>query len=443
MHIKPDVPASMNGTLSSVDLARLLTETPHKLLLQIQSPPFLIQLGLILLTGGLAFWLSGRVHRSLTRLALNSLPASWSGEFVRSVEYVAMPVFWLIGLWAAAGTGLAFGIPLHFVGAAIDLVFAWICIRLLSFTVRSHTVSVAISMAAWTIAALNILDLYRPLDLWMRSVDVYEGKQHHVTLFDAVSAVFVLAVLLWLTRLLLRFLQGRISNAQSLTPSLQVLLSQLLQIVLPAMAVVIALQTIGLDLTSLTVAFGAIGLGVGLGLQRLVSNLVAGLTLLLGKTIKPGDILAYKDTFGYVTGMGARYVTLRTLGGVEHLIPNDRFLENGVENWTYSDAKLALSISVGIAYENDPHIALAECRAAVASVPRVLADPAPGAAVKEFGDSAIVLEVYFWISNPREGTSNVKSEVLLAIWDRFKAAGISIPYPQREVRVISMPEPPA
>lgn len=432
----------MTGYLSSVDLARLLTETPHKLLTQIQTPLFLSQVTVVVISGLLASLLSRRVHGPLTRLALNSLPKTWGTGFVRAAEYVAMPLFWLVFLWLAAGVGEGLDLSFHIVGAAIDLVFAWICIRLLSFTVRSHAMSVIISIAAWTIAALNIVDLYRPLDHWMRSVDVYVNKQRHVTLFDAVSAICVLVVLLWLTRLLYRFLQRQISNTQSLTPSLQVLLNQLLQIFLPSLAVIIALQTVGLDLTTLTVAFGAIGLGVGLGLQRVVSNLVAGLTLLLGKTIKPGDILAYKDTFGYVTGMGARYVTLRTLGGVEHLIPNDHFLENGVENWTYSDAKLSLGVSVGISYDSDPRQALAVCLDAIKGVDRVLVEPAPSVVVKEFADNAINLDVYFWISDPRRGTGNVKSEVLLAIWDSFKENGIEIPYPHRDVRVISMPDAP-
>jgi Small-conductance mechanosensitive channel len=429
----------MTGLFPSVDLARLLTETPHKILLQVQSPLFLIQLCLILICGVAAFGLSKWVHGPLSRMAARRLPQSWSAGFVRSAEYVAMPVFWLLGLWVVACAGLIAETELHIIDAAIDLTFAWICIRLLSFSVKSHGAAVGIALAAWSIAALNILDLYRPLAHWMHGVDVYEGKTHHVSLFDVVSVACVLAVLLWLTRLMLRFLLRQIENSPSLTPSLQVLLSQMLQILLPTIAVIIALQTVGLDLTTLTVAFGAVGLGIGLGLQKIVSNLVAGITLLLGKTIKPGDILAYKDTFGYVTGMGARYVTLRTLGGVEHLIPNDHFLENGVENWTYSDAKLCLSVSVGISYDNDPRQAITACVEAVRSVPRVLSDPAPGASVKEFADSAITLTVYFWIADPKAGTGNVKSDVLLAVWDRFKTAGISIPYPQRDVRVISMP----
>ncbi len=426
--------------LQSIDLARLLSETPHKLLLQVQTPLFLSQVGGIVVSGVLAYWFSKRAHAAAARVAAGGLPGGWGETFVRLTQYVAMPAFWLAILWAGAGAAFAFDVSLHIVGAAIDLVFAWICIRLLSSTVRSSAAAIAISVAAWTVAALNILDLYRPLSTWMNSVQVYDGKHNHVTLFDAASAVCLLALLLWLTRLLYAFLQRQIVNAQSLTPSLQVLFSQLLQILLPCLAVIIALQTIGVDLTTLTVAFGAVGLGIGLGLQRIVANLVAGLSLLLGKTIKPGDILAYKQTYGVVTGMGARYVTLRTLGGVEHLIPNDHFLENGVENWSYSDAKLSLSATVGISYDGDPHQAMAVCAEAIKSVSRVLSDPQPLVVLKEFGDSAITLELYFWIEDPRSGTVGVKSEVLLAVWDRFKAAGIAMPYPHRDVRVIAMPD---
>ncbi len=433
---------AITGYLQSIDLARLLSETPHKLLQQVQTPLFLSQLAGIAVSGVVAYWCSRPAQVALARFAAKSLPGGWVAHFVRMTQYVAMPVIWLALLWLGAGAAIGLGLTLHITGAAIDLVFAWICIRLLSFTVRSHVASIAISVAAWTIAALNILDLYRPLTTWMNGVPVYDSKLHHVTLLDAATAICLLVLLLWLTRLLYAFLQRQIVNAQSLTPSLQVLLSQLLQILLPSLAVIIALQTIGVDLTTLTVAFGAIGLGVGLGLQRIVANLVAGLSLLIGKTIKPGDILAYKQTYGLVTGMGARYVTLRTLGGVEHLIPNDHFLENGVENWSYSDAKLALSATVGISYDCDPHQAMIVCTGAIKAVKRVLSDPGPLVVLKEFGDSAITLEMSFWIDDPRSGTAAVKSEVLLAVWDRFKAADIAMPYPHRDVRVISMPDTP-
>ena len=426
----------MTGNFQTLDLSRFLSETPHKILTQVQTPQFLTQLALVVIGGLLAWWLSRLARAPLTRLA-TKLPKSWAATFLRRAEYISFPLHWLAILWIGGLTGLALDLKLPLTDAAIDLVTAWIVIRLLSFSVKSHGMSVAIFLAAFTIAALSILDLYHPLVNWLGKVHVYDAKQTHITLLGAVNALIVLSILLWLTRLLYRFLLRRIALAPSLTPSLQVLLSQLLKIFLPALAVMIALQTVGVDLTTLTVAFGAVGLGVGLGLQKAVSNLVSGLTLIVSKSIKPGDILKYKDTYGWVTNMSARYVTLRTLGGIEHLIPNDYFIENGVENWSYSDAAVSLSLSVGISYENDPHQALQLCREAAASVKRVIASPPPSASVKEFGDSAINIDVYFWIDDPRLGTGNVKSEVLLAIWDRFKAAGISIPYPQRDVRIVS------
>jgi small-conductance mechanosensitive channel len=430
----------MNATFQAFDVARFLSETPHKIVAQIQTPAFLTQVAIIAVGGALAWWLAWLTRGPLTRFAQTRVPAAWRTGFIRTTVHVSFPLYWLAILWTGALTGLVLDFKQHLLDAAIDLVFAWICIRLLSFTVKSHAVSVVIFIIGFTVAALSILDLYHPLVTWLASVHVYDAKTAHISLLGGINALIILVVLLWLTQLLYRFLQRRIEMASALTPSLQVLLSQLLKIFLPALAIVIALQTVGLDLTTLTVAFGAVGLGIGLGLQKIVSNLVSGLSLIIGKTIKPGDVLKYKDTYGFVTNMSARYVTLRTLGGIEHLIPNDYFSENGVENWSYTDAVIALELLVGISYDADPHQAITLCQEAAASVKRVLAKPEPMAVVKEFGDSSINLKIFFWIDDPRHGTANVKSEVLLAIWDRFKAGGITIPYPQHDVRIITLPE---
>lgn len=431
----------MKGSFQTLDVSRLLSETPHRILAQMQAPEFLAQAGLVVFGGLAALWLSRLARGPLSRWAEHRLPPSWTPGFLRAAEHVLFPLHWLAILWLGAGTGLVLDLKLPLTDAAIDLVFAWICIRLASFAVRSQAVSVVIAIAAFTVAALSILDLYRPLVNGLRKVPVFEAGSTHVSLWGVINASIVLVVLLWLTRGVYRMLQRRIGEAASLSPSLQVLLSQLLKVLLPAFAVMIALQSIGVDLTTLTVAFGAVGLGIGLGLQKVVSNFVSGLSLIIGKTIKPGDVLKYKDTYGTVTAMSARYVTLRTLGGIEHLVPNDYFVENGVENWSYTDAALCLTVSVGIAYDSDPHRALALCREAAASVPRVLREPAPAAVVKAFADSAVNLDVYFWIADPAQGTTNVGSDVLLAIWDRFKAEGIAIPFPQRDVHILPVPSP--
>lgn len=417
---------------------RLLPVTPGTLLSRIEAPVFLVQLGVIAVAGAAAFWLGMLARPLLTKLALRSLPRNWAPTFVRVTVSVAPPLIWLFVLWSAAVIGNLLGYVLPLVNAGIGLLVAWVCIRLLSFSVRSPLASATISIVVWSIAALSILGLLDPLVRELDASAIHLGK-YRLSAFTAINALFVLAALLWLTTILFRFLQRQITRTSSLTPSLQVLLIQLLQIILPAVAVVIALSYAGIDLTALTVVFGAVGLGVGLGLQRVVGNLVAGLTLLIGKSIKPGDIIEYKNSYGWVSAMGARYVTLRTRDGVEHLVPNDYFLENGVENWSYSDVRLRLRIPVGIAYESDVRQAIALCVDAAKSVKRVLERPEPLCLLKAFGDSSIDLEIRVWIEDPRNGTQNVKSEVLLAVWDRFKEAGIRFPLPQRDVHIVSMP----
>ena len=425
-------------------LERLFAEVPRAVLARVEEPVFIAQCAAILVTGLAAFWFGRLAHPALTRLGHRTVPRNWAPGFVRASKSLAPPLFWLAMLWLAdAGCGL-FGIEQPLIGAAEDLLLAWICIRLLSLTVKSSLASVTISVVAWSIAALMVLHLLGPLTAYLGHVNVYyRDAGHRISLLDAVDATIVLAALLWLTSVLFRFLRRLITRSQSLTPSLQVLLVQLLQIFLPAAAIIVALQTVGINLTALTVTFGAFGLGVGLGLQRVVSNLVAGLTLLVGKTIKPGDIVEYKNSYGWVTAMGARYVTLRTRDGVEHLVPNDYFLENGVENWSYSDVKLRLHVPVGISYDSDVHQAIALCIEAAKAVGRVIPHPEPICLLREFGDSSINLEIRFWIEDPRNGTTNVKSEVLLEVWDRFKAAGITIPFARRDVRILSMPRPEA
>jgi small-conductance mechanosensitive channel len=435
--------STMNDFIRFLGLDRLLSETPHALVAEVQAPIFLLQCALIAVTGLALYWIARRIEAMLVKSALHAVPRSWAPTFVRVTTSVAPPLVWLFVLWIALAAGAMTGTTLPLVSAAVDLLLAWVFIRLLSFTARSEIVSAAISIVAWSIAALSILGLLDPLMHQLDESAIRFGKLR-LSMLTALEAVVILGALLWLTTLLFRFLQRRIERSQSLTPSLQVLLTQLLQIILPVVAVAIGLGAVGIDLTALTVGFGAVGLGVGLGLQRLVSNLVAGLALLIGKTIKPGDIIEYKDSYGWVTAMGARYVTLRTRDGVEHLVPNDYFLENGVENWSHSDLRLRLHVPVGIAYESDVHQAIAICIEAAKSVKRVLDRPEPLCLLKSFGDSSVNLEIRLWIEDPRNGTMNVKSAVLLAVWDRFKEAGIRIPYPQRDVHVVSMPrqEPP-
>ena len=209
--------------------------------------------------------------------------------------------------------------------------------------------------------------------------------------------------------------------------------TKLLRITLIIVAVLLALSSVGLDLTPFAVFGGALGVGLGFGLQKVVSNFISGIILLLDKSIKPGDVISIGDTYGWVKSLNARYVSLDTRNGIEHLIPNEDLIINRVENWSYSNNRVRLTIPVGVHYKSDVRKAMEICRDAAASTQRILQDPAPVCQLRGFGDSSVDLEIRMWIDDPQKGRANVISDVLLMVWDKFHEHGIEIPYPQRDL----------
>ncbi len=181
---------------------------------------------------------------------------------------------------------------------------------------------------------------------------------------------------------------------------------------------------------------GAIGVGLGFGLQKVVSNLVSGVILLLDKSIKPGDVISLGDTFGWINTLGARYVSVVTRDGKEYLIPNEDLITSQVVNWTHSDNTVRIDITFGTSYGDDPHDVRRIAVEASAAVARVLLLPKPVCHITGFGDSSVDYILRFWINDATAGLTNIRGNVFLALWDAFKSAGISIPFPQREVKVL-------
>jgi len=325
-------------------------------------------------------------------------------------------------------------------GSATALLMAWIGIRLLSYVVRSPVWSRIIFVTAWSLAALEILGLLDRIEASLADIGFTYGAAR-ISALNVVRALIVLAVLLWLAALLRSFLERRISHVETLTPTLQVLLVQALKLVLPTLAVLVALPVLGINLTALTVFGGALAVGVGLGLQKMVANLVSGFLLLSSGSIRPGDVIAVKDvagapTFGRVTAVGANFLSLRTRGGKEYLLPNESFIAQGVENWSLSDNKVRLKIPFEISYDCEPRLAVQLALEAAAAVSRVIADPRPVCLLMGFGNSEIKLELRVWIDDPMNGVANVRSECLLQIWDRFQSHGIRVP--QHDVHLVSV-----
>ncbi|HXI87111.1 MAG TPA: mechanosensitive ion channel domain-containing protein, partial [Parvularculaceae bacterium] len=238
-----------------------------------------------------------------------------------------------------------------------------------------------------------------------------------------------------------RFLKGRIGAIDELTSSFKALLSKILDVLLPVIALLIALQLVHFPFGTLAVFGGAVGLGVGLGLQKTVSNFFAGFTLIADKSIKPGDVVEIGDTFGWITEMNARYVSIRTRDGMEHLIPNDKFIDQGVVNWSHSDRVIRLHAAFSVSYRTrDLRLVKKLAEETALSVDRVLKTPAPICNLTAFADSSVNFDLRFWINDPANGVSNVKSAVFLALWDALHDHNIEIPFPQLDLHVKSLPD---
>lgn len=317
-----------------------------------------------------------------------------------------------------------------------SLLAAWVIVRFATVFVANPFWSRTIAITAWVIAALNILGLLDQTVGLLDEVSFTLG-QITISLLTIVQGIVALSVLLWLTAIGSQIIEGKIKSSASMTPSVQVLSIKLVHIGLGAFAFIGTLVIVGVDLTALAVFGGAIGVGLGLGLQKIFANLVSGFILLLDKSIKPGDVIAISGYYGRVDSLGARYVSVTTLDGIEHLIPNEELIITRVENWSHSHNLVRLRKVVGVHYKADLHKAIELCLEATKETPRILDEPAPSCLLTEFADSSVNLELRFWINDPMNGRGNVISELLLRIWDKFHEHGIEIPYPQRDLHLRS------
>lgn len=355
----------------------------------------------------------------------------------RTFLTLVTPIIWVVLLWIAVAIADQLELRDKLMSVVVSLVNAWIVIRLITQFVREEVWARFIAVVVWIIAALNILGFLQP------ALDLLDGialkiGQVRVTALGVIEGLFYLVLLLWLANISANLLERRINKLPNLTPSMQVLFSKLLKIVLVIFAVFVAINSVGIDLTALAVFGGALGVGIGFGLQKIVSNFISGIILLMDRSIKPGDTIGVAGTYGWIQSLGARYVSVVTRDGIEHLIPNEELIVTRVENWSFSGKRVRLKIPVGVSYGTDVHQAIALCIEATEGLDRIVSDPKPVCLLKGFGDSSVDMEIRFWISDPQGGVSNIKSAVLLRVWDLFHENGIEIPFPQRDLHLRSV-----
>ncbi len=396
----------------------------------------LIQAGVILACWGLAWPLARGLRRFFAVAAEHRWVRGLLARFVQASTPLALPLAWLVLAWLAVLVAAAAGWQHRVLDIAVSLLSAWVVIRYAAMLVSEPTWQRLLAVVAWAIAALNILGLLGPtVDLLDAAAITLGGSRF--SLLTVLKGMLALALLLWGAVSLSSLLEKRITAAHMLTPSVQVLFSKLLKVTLITLAIVAAVGSVGIDLTGFAVFTGALGVGIGFGLQKVVSNLISGVILLLDRSVKPGDVIAVGSTYGWVNSMGARYVSLVTRDGIEYLIPNEDLITQRVENWSYSNDLIRLHCTIGVAYKSDVRKAMALAVEAAAAVTRVMSAPQPICLLIGFGDSSVDLELRFWIRDPQNGTANVRSEILLGVWDRFHANGIEIPFPQRDVHIMS------
>jgi small-conductance mechanosensitive channel len=410
------------------DLLQQSTDWLHRYVLV---PAFLAQIACVIV-----LWLAMRLvapvlERGVLRLA-TPLAVGPLHSVTVVLSRVARWIFLLLLLWFARVAFNDTGYRADVLRLAESLALVWVLIRVSSMLVRDERLARAVAVLAWVIAALNIAGLIEPVVGLLDAMAVPIGN-FRLSLLLVLKGGVTLAIFIWIANALSRLADQRLRVFTPLTPAVQVLAAKLVRMTLLTLAVVLALGSIGIDLTAFAVFSGAIGVGVGFGLQKVVSNLVSGVILLMDRSIKPGDVIEIDDTYGSVIALNARYASVQTRDGKEFLIPNEDLITQRVTNWSFSSNLIRQHVKVGISYQSDPHQAIELALEAMRDVPRVLSEPAPNCLLVEFGDSTINLELRFWIIDPANGTANVRSEVMLKLWDLFQRQGIEIPSPQREL----------
>jgi small-conductance mechanosensitive channel len=402
---------------------------------EVTSPRFYLQLGLMLAAGGIAFAIGSAIR---SRIDMTKLAARWptplrmfmlvlvgsAATAVFAVEMTLARVVMLASTWPSRSYLLA---------VAAKLAFAWLIIRLLTSVIRNEFVVRLVSLSAWLVAALSILGQLEPTIDALDSVSVVLGGLRLTPLLLIKLAV-LLVVALWLSNIASNFIEGRITKSSDLTPSIQVLLIKMIRLALMIFAVAVVMSAVGINLSALAIFSGAAGVGIGFGLQKIVANFISGIILLADKSVKPGDLVTIGDSSGRISAMKTRYISVAAGDGREFLIPNEDLVTQKVTNWTYTDKNTLVKVNFGTNYDADPRVV---CKLAIeiaAAAARALKNKPPNCILTEFAEAGMKFSLTFWISDP-DGMDNVKSEVMLSLWDAFKREDIRVPYPVREIRV--------
>ena len=330
-----------------------------------------------------------------------------------------------------------------------SLLVALLIIRLAMYVLRhvfphgaalQRTIRI-IAWIAWVSVVLHVTGLLPEVIDALDSAGITVGKdQQRVTLWLITQAIGALAITITLALWVSRVTETRVLAEQSLAMSTRLVITKVVRIGTLFVAVLVALPLVGLDITTLSIFSGALGVGLGFGLQKIASNYVSGFIVLLDRSIRIGDIVTVDGRKGEVKEIATRYTVIRGLDGVESIIPNEKLITDSVSHHTYTDPKVVVSIPVTVGYGTDLELACRLLADIAARHPRVIPEPQAAARVKALGDSGIDIELFAWIADPSVGEAAMRSELLIEIARAFQAHSIEVPFPRRDVRILATPE---
>lgn len=407
---------------------------------QLLLPSRLLQVGVTVALLLLAWLIASRLDKQLEAwIRAREGWATWQLRLLIQLRR-RLPLLVFVGLiWGAVGvfaTIYQFPSRRYLLELFATIASAWLAIRFAAQFVRNRVLRRVVVWGLTIYATLHFLNLSDAAATALDSFSISFGD-FRLSALSVLKALAVTGVLFAGARIASMALTRRIRGNADFSPSVQELMVKGLQVSLFGAAFFLGLKAVGFDLTGLAVLSGAIGVGLGFGLQKVVSNLVSGIIILMDKSVKPGDVISLGDTFGWINTLGARYVSVVTRDGKEYLIPNEDLITGQVVNWSHSNELVRLDLNFGVSYGDNPHKVRAVAIAAATGSSRVLPDPAPVCHIVNFGDSSVDYVLRFWIRDPSSGLTNIRGNVYLALWDAFHEHGFTIPFPQREVRVLN------
>src|SRR6056297_413231 len=391
----------------------------------------LAQIAFLLLLFGISHIISKKYRKKVINLIPDSiLIKDIVNELFKLIIYTI-----LLWIYIIINTILSF--PSYTVIIVANLLTAWIIINLLSELIKNELLSKIFSILIWTIAALHVLKIYEEVINILSKISFKSGNIN-ISLLLVIKGLLTLFIFFWIAMKLSTYSEKKIKKISTFTPSIRVLLTKIFKFIIFTAVILITMSSLGIDLTALAVVGGAVGVGVGFGLQKIVSNFISGIIILLDKSVKPGDVIEIDNVYGQIKSIGLRYISVLTLDGKEYIIPNEDLITKKVINWSYSNNLVRANVRVGVSYNSDVDQALNLLEKSVENIERILKNPPPKIFLQEFGDSSINLEIKFWIKDPENGIQNITSKVNKNIWQLFKENDIEIPFPQQDMHLKSV-----